>query len=100
MTEEIKTIRSMLPREEQLAQLAEEAAELSQAALKLRRALDGMNPTPKIVAEAALDLQEELTDVHLCAKLLKLTPDVGVMEAKCKRWVNRLRGRYTDGEAE
>ena len=31
---------------ERVAQLAEEAAELAQAALKYRRALDGVNPTP------------------------------------------------------
>lgn len=90
MTEEIKAIRRMLPREERFAQLAEEAAELSQAALKFRRALTGINPTPKTLAEAALDLQEEFTDVILCAKLLNLKPDTDVMEAKCKRWVNRL----------
>ena len=35
-----------LPKTEILAQLAEEAAELAQAALKLRRSLDGTNPTP------------------------------------------------------
>lgn len=90
MTEEIKAIRRMLPPAELLAQLAEEAAELSQAALKFRRALDGSNPTPKTLAEAALDLQEELSDVTLCAKLLNLYPDTDVMEAKCRRWVNRL----------
>lgn len=92
MNEEFKSIRRMLSSAELLAQLAEEAAELSQAALKLRRALDGSNPTPKTVAEAALDLQEELSDVTLCAKLLNLNPDTDVMEAKCKQWVNRLCG--------
>lgn len=90
MNEEIKAIRRILPRTELLAQLAEEAAELSQAALKFRRALDGLNPTPKTIAETALDLQEELSDVTLCAKLLNLNPDTDVMEAKCKRWVSRL----------
>lgn len=90
MTEELKAIRRTLPRTELLAQLAEEAAELSQAALKFRRALNGLNPTPRTCAEAALDLQEELSDVALCAKLLNLNPDEDIMEAKCKRWINRL----------
>lgn len=42
-----KDVLDYLPREEILAQLAEEASELAQAALKLRRALNGTNPTPK-----------------------------------------------------
>lgn len=41
-----KCVLDYLPREKILAQLAEEASELAQAALKLRRALDGTNPTP------------------------------------------------------
>lgn len=43
-----KKVSDILPKTEILAQLAEEASELAQAALKLRRALDGTNPTPKI----------------------------------------------------
>lgn len=46
-----KKISDILPKTEILAQLAEEASELAQAALKLRRALDGANPTPKSVAD-------------------------------------------------
>lgn len=46
-----KKISDILPKTEILAQLAEEASELAQAALKLRRALDGTNPTPKSIAE-------------------------------------------------
>lgn len=36
-----KKVSDILPKTEILAQLAEEASELTQAALKLRRALDG-----------------------------------------------------------
>lgn len=46
-----KKVSDILPKTEILAQLAEKASELAQAALKLRRALDGTNPTPKSVAE-------------------------------------------------
>lgn len=46
-----KKVSDILPKTEILAQLAEEASELAQAALKLRCALDGTNPTPKSVEE-------------------------------------------------
>ena len=42
----IEYVRKTLSKEEQLAQLAEECAELGKAALKLRRVYDGRNPTP------------------------------------------------------
>lgn len=46
-----------------LEQLAEEAAELSQAALKLARVLRGENPTTVTRKEARKHLTEEYTDV-------------------------------------
>ncbi len=46
MINEVAYIKEHLPKAEILCQLAEEASELAQAALKLRRALDGTNPTP------------------------------------------------------
>ena len=46
--------------------MAEEASELAQAALKLRRALDGTNPTPKSVAECRNAFEEEYADVVNC----------------------------------
>lgn len=54
-----KKVSDILPKTEILAQLAEEASELAQAALKLRRALDGTNPTPKSVEECEANLIEE-----------------------------------------
>ncbi len=49
-----------------LEQLAEEASELSQAALKLARVYRGENPTP-VSADQALDsLVEETADVRNC----------------------------------
>ena len=63
MTE--KKISDYLPKTEILAQLAEEASELAQAALKLRRALDGKNPTPKSVEECEANLLEETADVKV-----------------------------------
>lgn len=53
-----KKVSDILPKTEILAQLAEEASKLAQAALKLRRALDGTNPTPKSVEECLENIQE------------------------------------------
>lgn len=57
---------SDLPESELLAMLAEEATELAQAALKLRRAIDKTNPTPRPTEECSADLLEEMGDVELC----------------------------------
>lgn len=75
---------------EALAQLAEEAAELSQAALKCRRALDGRNPTPKTESRCWDDLAEEYTDVIHCARVLGLTPSEAQIREKHTRWRRRL----------
>lgn len=45
--------------------LAEEAAEVSQAAAKIARILEGSNPTPKSIEDAWDDLIEEMNDVYL-----------------------------------
>lgn len=81
-----------------LEQLAEEAAELSQAALKLIRAkgLSG-NVTPISEKEALQNVNEEIIDVLMCIKAydceLNGVDVVEVMENSPKwlRWVERLR---------
>lgn len=86
-------IKNQLPTPELLAQLAEEAAELSQAALKLRRVLDGKNPTPTTYEQALDNLQEEIADVTLILDILDLDvfeDTYNRMTAKLARWVNRL----------
>lgn len=90
-------INDYLPETEILAQLAEEASELAQAALKLRRVLDGTNPTPKGEAECREVLQEEIADVLVC--LAELPDDAGERlaywaDAKRKRWLKRLEERH------
>lgn len=82
------SIAANLGMPEVLAQLAEEAAELSQAALKLRRALDKRNPTPVSVAEADMSLQEEFADVLLCMTM------VGVEEGSVERTIRRKAPRW------
>lgn len=92
-------ISDFLSNKELLCQLAEEAAELSQAALKLRRAIDGKNPTPKTFGECKLELDEEIADVELCLEELTLFSDLDFIiqdvfvEAKRKRWLSRLLAR-------
>lgn len=81
---------------ELLAGLAEEASELAQAALKLRRAIDGTNPTPVTESEARDNLIEEIADVLFCMEMLgydsksvqRLT--AAIREAKTPRWAKRL----------
>ena len=82
-----------LPQGEILAQLAEEAAELSHAALKLRRALDGTNPTPMTAEEARLSLLEEIADVIVCEnQLARIDWEVinDICERKLRRWQERM----------
>lgn len=91
-----KKIKQHLPQDELLAQLAEECAELSQAALKLRRALTGINPTPVTADEARWNLVEEVADVYNVLGLLLDTEDnaeiYSIIRRKKARWLNRLEG--------
>ena len=90
-------ILSKLPKAELLTQLAEEGAELTHAALKLRRAVEGTNPTPITVPDAVDMLQEEVSDVLLLINLLDLDWNEDAinetMERKILRWASRLRER-------
>lgn len=90
----IEFIRDHLSDEELLAQLAEEAAELSHAALKLRRVYDGKNPTPIGRNEVQAKLFEEIADVFNCLRVLGYSIDPKeyqhTMDTKLDRWVGRL----------
>lgn len=93
----IEYINYMLSDEELLCQLAEEASELAQAALKLRRAMTGDNPTPVTIEQARKNLIEELADVRLVAEVLNMGTRVkneidGVAAHKMERWAKRLGG--------
>jgi len=103
------TVYDLLPEDELLAQLAEECSEAAKAALKLRRARDGVNPTPVSEEEAFGNLVEELADIYLCSIVLfggelddndpcNMCDDVGdnmveIMEQKLARWKSRLVSR-------
>lgn len=86
-------VTDFLTQDELLAQLAEETAELSQAALKMRRVLDGRNPTPVGYQQALKDLNEEVADVQLCLDMIGfLDADTikQMRKEKLARWLSRL----------
>ena len=95
----IEIVRKHLDEPELLAQLAEEAAELAQAALKLRRVLTGTNPTPVTEEEARRQVQEELADVQVCMVVLgymsieDMCLRNQISLAKWVRWAARLQGK-------
>ena len=91
-SDRLEAIKRKIGKEEVLAGLAEEAAELSQAALKYRRALNGVNPTPVPCIIADENLQEELADTLLNAILAGVdTATVAeTLYKKINRWCNRL----------
>ena len=92
----IDQIREMLPLAELLTQLAEEASELAQAALKYRRTLSNANPTPVTRREAEDKLLEEIADVKLClhvAGFEKVRDKIQVnriISSKAERWLHSL----------
>lgn len=99
MSHPIDIITEKLSRGELLNQLAEEGSEMVQAALKLRRAEEGTNPTPKSAEECRVKLEEEIGDVSACLialgydrSLARMRVSVGVQE-KLERWAARLEGR-------
>lgn len=87
--------RDYLTEGELLCQLAEEAAELAQAALKERRALEDDNPTPVSYTDAHANLLEEVADVYVSlGELLSLLDWEVVAHTRAekeKRWIERLK---------
>lgn len=78
-----------------LEQLAEESAELAQAALKMARKIRNENPTPKPQTDCVANLQEEIADVELCISVLPAAlhdpAEIGrTIAAKHRRWNERL----------
>ena len=99
----IDTVREYLDQDEMLTQLAEEAAELAQAALKLRRAYTGTNPTPVTRRAAYNALLEEMADVYVCIHAMRLDDceTLGMVQLmvneKMARWAARLEEKNKDG---
>lgn len=93
----IEEIRDFIPLDELLCQLAEEASELAQAALKMRRTLINGNPTPVTRRQAEDMLLEEIADVKLCLHVggfEKVRDKIQVnriISSKAERWLKRLQ---------
>ena len=98
---DLEYIAENLSDEDILCQIAEEAAELAQAALKLRRAITRTNPTPVTVDEAKYNLLEEYGDVigsFLAYAKKNNLDDESVYEtsnefikSKFDRWAQRIK---------
>ena len=86
-------ITERIPVCELLAGLAEESAELAQAALKLRRCYDGTNPTPADPDRQYECLLEEIGDVELYIDQLSINRPVinDYTAVKLERWKRRLK---------
>lgn len=83
-----------------LCGIAEEASELAQAALKMRRTLDeSNNPTPVTFNKAKANLEEEIADVLMYFIVMGCPLDTIIARVqnnpKWKRWSDRVgEGRY------
>ncbi len=94
--EPLEVIQETLIQEELLCQLAEDASKLSQAALELRRAYNGTNPTPVPQREAYEALLEKIAGVNNCIIALELDRGFNfvqvsrIMHEKLERWAGRL----------
>lgn len=92
----MKKINDYLTTTDLLCQLAEEASELAQAALKLKRAMEGTNPTPKSVEECVENMDEEIADVSLLVSRLEYNTKEHLLSQgrvaywKAERWLKRL----------
>lgn len=90
--ESIKQIREKVPVPDIFDQLAEEAAELAQAANKMARVMRGTNPANIDEKEAMKNVIEEYTDIHVVAKdILELQVDELQADYKIDRWAKRLK---------
>ena len=100
--DENMTIIKQIPRRERLEALAEEANELSQAALKVIRAEKlSQNPTPKTEDEARTTLLEEFYDVLICALALGIIipgEETLLNNFKVKRWADRIKGAENNND--
>lgn len=74
--------------------LAEESTELAHAALKMARRIRCENPTPVTMEDAESKLAEEMADVILVAKILKIQgiqfDNNAIGAKKLKRWFDRI----------
>lgn len=98
---DLEYITENLSDEDILCQIAEEASELAQAALKLRRVITGTNPTPVPLLDAAYSLIEEYGDVvgafavyankNKCEDESVYETSNEFIKSKFDRWAQRIK---------
>lgn len=93
LDDEMEFIEEHMTRASLYEMLAEEAAELAQASLKMARILRGENPTPIGAQDAYKSIEEEWNDLYLVNRVLSLTTDYVSMKHKAERWIERLKKR-------
>lgn len=105
---DLEYIAENLSDEDILCQISEEASELAQAALKLRRVIVGTNPTPVSEEEATDSLIEEYADTitafevwaekigyyYACNELREV---IDIIDEKSNRWAQRIREAEKNG---
>lgn len=91
VSSEIEYIAKNLDDSDLFLQMAEEAAELSQACLKYVRAHKGNNPTKDSEDVYLKGIIEEFTDVQVCAEAIDITADSDIHDSKIHRWADRIR---------
>lgn len=90
MQESIKYIRNKMTRAELYGQLAEECAELAQAALKLQRLLMPLNKPRTDAQSCYAQLEEEVEDVLLCLQVLGCSSNQAIAVYKANRWASNI----------
>lgn len=91
--EKLQIVQGKLDKRALLEGLAEEAAELAQAALKLIRTMgSSKNVTPTSEEEAWEHLYEEIADVENCTNALEICDEdfLDIQQEKMIRWADRL----------
>lgn len=87
-------VRIRMDMRSELEQLAEESAELAQAAIKMIRATGlSKSPTPVKLNDAWSDVVEEAGDVLMLLDLLGAVDIDTSDNPKWERWARRLRGK-------
>ena len=96
----VKFVQDTLSYADALGQVAEEATELAQAALKLERVVRGTNPTPVGRVEATVKVMEETADVlnalEVAGFLVESENIAAMREVKMARWEERLRKKAAE----
>ena len=92
-------ISAFLTTHEKWGQLAEEASEMSQAALKMQRLFMPTNKPRKTYREIIDNVYEEIADILVCLDVLGICPSTDdisrIRHKKESRWAGGIRGEVS-----